>query len=361
MLKRERSKPSKLKPAPIQNVFYEVEFVPGLEPFVLEELHEKLVNLEEIYPYVKSGNFQFNFYGDPRQLLKLRSVGSAFVVKLFEVPRPLALLGHQNFSQLLTLIESVLSLHPEGSFKTFRISAAGSDSPVFRRIYKELELSTGLIPSQDGDLFLRVRKPIVRGDGFEVSIRLTPRPLSVRPWRVCDFPGAINSTVAYVMARLSEPSAGDVIVNLGCGSGTILIERLEMLPAKAAVGVDIDPEALACARRNVYAAGLTGKVDLLRGDMRSTGLNSGFADVIYADLPFGHILGSHADNIHLYPDTLKESARIAREGARGIFITSEIRLMRKVIDLCKHLWRQEGEVRLEMDKLRLMIFVLSRL
>ena len=63
----------------------------------------------------------------------------------------------------------------------------------------------------------------------------------------CDLRGALNASVAYVMATLAEPHRTERFVNLLCGSATLLIERLSLGPARLALGVDSSEPALACA------------------------------------------------------------------------------------------------------------------
>ena len=41
-------------------------------------------------------------------------------------------------------------------------------------------------------------------------------------------------------------------------------------------------------------------------------LASRSADRLYADMPFGHHIGSHENNERLYPAILREAARLAR-------------------------------------------------
>ena len=78
---------------------------------------------------------------------------------------------------------------------------------------------------------LRVRKADIRRDGWEVLIRLTPRPLSAREWRVCNMEGALNATIAAAMIEMTDPSARRPrVFNLMCGSGTLLIETTAACP-----------------------------------------------------------------------------------------------------------------------------------
>src|ERR1019366_6081772 len=115
---------------------------------------------------------------DLKRLNQLRSVVAVHAVELFDLPRPKALLGHQNLERLLGVARGVLSAYPAGVFSTFRISAAGADSPVFTRLKAEIATQLGLTNNdREGDLLFTVRRPPPGQSGWEVLIRTSPRPL----------------------------------------------------------------------------------------------------------------------------------------------------------------------------------------
>lgn len=309
----------------------------------------------------KPGNLPFTYSGDLDDLLKLRIAGSVYLVRHFAVPRPLALLGHQNFQQLLGDIRQVMALHSPGSFSTVRISAAGENSSVYDRLRAEISVATKLSPSfGEGDLLLRIRRPTDIAEGFQVSVRLSPRPLSTRPWRVCDMPGALNAPVARVMVQLTEPRPDDFFLNVACGSGTLLVERLEHSTARRVWGVDTDPDAIGCSRRNLLAAGLAEGVHLEQGDAGNLPLPDACVSAVVTDLPWGHLVGAHSSNAELYPRVLAESARVAMRGAKMVVLTAEARLLDRALREQTESWELERMVRLRLDSIQLRIYVLRR-
>jgi 23S rRNA G2445 N2-methylase RlmL len=177
---------------------------------------------------------------------------------------------------------------------------------------------------------------------------------------VCNQEGALNATVAYAMAVLSDPTDQDSVINLGSGSGSLLIERGAWGRAGLLLGVDDDSAMIACAGQNIAASTAKAGIQLLQGDVRRLPCASSSADVILADLPFGQLVGSHKDNMTLYPDVLREAARVAKPGARAVFITHEIRLMD---NLLRHseAWRTRQVIRITLRGLHPRIYVLSRL
>lgn len=386
------------------NATYDIEadVVPGLEPFARDEISARLGKHLQHLAIPSEGTLTFDYSGDLRELLKLRSVVAIYMVNHYPVPRPKALLGHQYFTSVLATIETVLKLHPDGTFRTIRISAAGEESAVLHRLREELAAHFGLIPITDeADLLLRLRNasphlnPLLRGGegdngphpnpllrwgegeintnsklkaqnselaegGWEVLTRISPRPLVTRAWRVSNMPGALNATVAYAMAKLTKPQADDVFLNLACGSGSLLIERLAMVRAHLALGCDIDRAALNHAAANLAAFQYGESAVLGEWDATHLPLKSRSVNALGADLPFGALIGSHAENEQLYPALLREAARVARSGSRFVALTHEIRLMEKVLAEQGKLWRLERTIRVKFGGLTPGIYLLRR-
>jgi tRNA (guanine6-N2)-methyltransferase len=317
--------------ADVDPITCEIEVIPGLEAIAAAELRERFRKRVAVLPVLKEGLLPILFEGDLDELLTLETVLAAYGQRWFPIARPKALLGHEHFTLLMSMIDVVRDLHPSGAFQSFRVSAAGQDSSVLVRLREMIEAETGLtyVP-EEGDLLIRLRRPLDRDDGWDVLMRLSPRPLSVRSWRVCNRAGALNASVAQAMVRLTRPHPDDVVLNLVCGSGTLLIERLRLGPARLAIGCDNDPEALVCAEENVAAAGLS-KILLEPWDVEALPMPDGCVDVVLADLPFGQLVGSHEQNLRLYPRLLREAARVIIGGGLLVAITQDIRLWENLV------------------------------
>jgi len=329
----------------------------GLEALARTEM-QRITGLR-LDPVHKDGVIGATMYGALQALFQLRCVTSIYAVRRFAIPRPRALLGDEHLRAVLATIEMVRRLHPAGTFQTLFLSAAGAESSVLQRFKHELCTRLGLMPGgEDGDLLIRLR-PAPDRDGWEVLVRLTPRPLATRLWRVCNREGALSGPVAYAMAVLSKPRDNDRILNVGCGSGSLMIERLFAGSAARVIGCDTDSEALACARRNLAAAGFSNRVELYDWDACHLPLPSGSIDVVLADLPFGHLVGSHATNLTLYPALLAEAARVTRPGGRAVLISHEVRLMERLLAELPG-WCIEQQLRVNLRGLYPRIFVLRR-
>jgi len=353
---------------------YELEVIYGLAEFAQEELCERLGSDIRLLSSPRKDRVRFRYAGNAHELLQLRRSVAVYHVEHLNIPRPKALLGHQHFQRLLGVIEQARALHPSGSFKSFHISAAGADSSVFTRVKVEIEEHTGLRYSAEvGDLLLAVRpaQPVtdaasVAEDGWEVAVRLSPRPLSARPWRVCDMPGALNGTVASAMMSLTRPSQQDRVMNLACGSGTLLIERLALSPVEQALGCDVDNAALACARQNLAASGYAGTVTLLHADAARVPLPTGWATTVCTDLPFGMLLGSHESNEAFYPSLLAEAGRLTVREGTLVVITQEVRLFERVLATHQEQWQMTRVIPIQLPastqagSIRPRIYLLQR-
>ena len=75
------------------------------------------------------------------------------------------------------------------------------------------------------------------------------------------------------------------ILDLGVGSGAILLSILAERPGGKGLGVDVSEDALAVARENAANLGLVGKIALLRGDW-TTGLGDSGFDVVVSNPPY---------------------------------------------------------------------------
>jgi tRNA (guanine6-N2)-methyltransferase len=327
----------------------ECEALPGLEELLGQEVQRRLGAGESL---------RFRFSRPLAELLQLRLAHGVYLVVAAAGARPTALLGHENLQRLRAAIDAALSLHPPGVFRSFRFSAAGSDTSTFRRLAAAVEgISSLPLEPEAGDLLLRVR----RGrSGWETLVRLTPRPLSARHWRVRNLAGALNAGIAAAMVELTGPRRGDRFANLACGSGTLLAERLLRCRAEEAIGYEIEAAPLEAAHANLAAAGLGRQAVLVRADATSLPRRDASLDAMVADLPYGDLMGSHAANAALYPALLREAARVAATNARLVVITQEVRLLESCLAEAGSPWLVERRIRVLQGGHRPLLAVLRR-
>jgi precorrin-6B methylase 2 len=87
------------------------------------------------------------------------------------------------------------------------------------------------------------------------------------PARTPDVPYVPTSQELVVeMLKLANVTKNDVVYDLGCGDGRIVITAAKQFGAHA-VGVDINPERIKEANENARKAGVADKVKFVEGDL----------------------------------------------------------------------------------------------
>ncbi|CAN5312720.1 class I SAM-dependent RNA methyltransferase [soil metagenome] len=337
----------------------EVTFLPGLGEIVADEITERLAPARPPRPVPgREDALLVDHVGRLERALSLRTAVAVFLVLTFDVPRPKSLTSGEHLPRIAAAMATSVRL---GAARTFRFEAAGHDSSVFQRLAAELAHATGLVHDDaEGEVVVRFRRTPRNAPqpgatraptdeaGWDVLVRLGGRPLSARPWRVADFPGAVNATIAAAIVRLVGTQADDRVANLMCGSGTLLIERLLAGPTATAVGVDIDPDAVRATEENVAAAGLADRATVTRADVTAAGgswRDAGPFDLVLADPPWGALHGSHVTNPALHSDLLRVAHEVAAPGAHLVVLTHEIKVMERCIREADAYWRVRAELR----------------
>ncbi len=307
-----------------------LEALRGVTPFILRELARALPDAQvlasretEVVVEIPEGSLP--------ALRALHTPVAAYQALTFPIRRPRELLATENLAVVAAVIAGVKSVRPRMPFTSLRLGAAGADTPEFQRVAEEWAARAGLgVDPRDGDLLIRVRQD-PDDVGWQVLVRITPRPLSARAWRVANYPGAVNATIAAAVVDLLEPRPGDRFTDLMCGSGTIVLERLARGPAARVVACDINPEAIAAARANQRAARFKGAVEWICADMRTLDPGEDGFDRLVANPPWGELLGDHDANDELYADLLTAAARMAGDEGRFVVLTHDIRRFERLL------------------------------
>jgi len=91
-----------------------------------------------------------------------------------------------------------------------------------------------------------------------------------------DPPKEVRLDVPYVptpqkvvdeMLKLAGVKDGDVVYDLGCGDGRIVVTAVKGFKAKRGVGVDIDPERVKESKQNAKDAKVEDRVEFREGDV----------------------------------------------------------------------------------------------
>jgi release factor glutamine methyltransferase len=111
---------------------------------------------------------------------------------------------------------------------------------------------------------------------WKIMLSVNPHVLTPRP----------DTEVIVDMALKSFPEQmAFQMLDLGVGSGAILLSILAERPAAKGLGIDVSEEALAVARENAANLGLAGQVALLRGDW-TAGLGEASFDLVVSNPPY---------------------------------------------------------------------------
>ncbi|MGH7797054.1 MAG: SAM-dependent methyltransferase [Candidatus Binatia bacterium] len=102
--------------------------------------------------------------------------------------------------------------------------------------------------------------------------------------------------VVEVMVRLANVKAGEVVYDLGCGDGRIVIAAVREFGARG-VCVDIDPQRIAESRENARAAAVADRIRFLNQDLFVTDVSEAAVVMLFL---------SPALNLKLRPKLLRE-------------------------------------------------------
>jgi SAM-dependent methyltransferase len=98
------------------------------------------------------------------------------------------------------------------------------------------------------------------------------------------------------MLDLGNVTKKDVVIDLGCGDGRIVVEAVRKYGARG-IGIDIDPERIAEARENARKAGVGGRIEFRTQDLFEADIGSATVVMLYL---WPHI------NLRLLPKLRKE-------------------------------------------------------
>jgi cyclopropane fatty-acyl-phospholipid synthase-like methyltransferase len=87
-----------------------------------------------------------------------------------------------------------------------------------------------------------------------------------------------REAVANAMMELAGVTKDDVVYDLGCGDGALVVAAAKR--GARVIGVDIDPQRIQEATENVRAAGVADRVTLIRGDIFDPAIAIGDATVV---------------------------------------------------------------------------------
>jgi release factor glutamine methyltransferase len=182
-------------------------------------------------------------------------------------------------------------------------AAGASRADILTDPYRPLE--PGQVRRLDELVERRARREpishILGRQGFwSIMLKVTPDVLTPRP---------DTELIVSIALKSFDETDRFAVLDLGVGSGAILLAILAERPAARGLGIDVSEEALAVARENAASLGLEGRAALLRGDW-TAGLADESFDLVVSNPPYvrsGEIAG-------LEPEVRDHEPRLALDG-----------------------------------------------
>jgi SAM-dependent methyltransferase len=88
-----------------------------------------------------------------------------------------------------------------------------------------------------------------------------------------------RQAVVDAMLNVAKVKAGDVVYDLGCGDGRIVVSAAKL--GARGIGIDIDPQRVAEANQNVQKSGVGDRVKILNQDLFMTDLSEASVVTLY--------------------------------------------------------------------------------
>ena len=297
-------------------------FIAGLRDVVSNEISQYL-NLRIIAE--DADLFYLDFVKDLIDIKKLRSVSRAYVIVQDPKYNPLYISNHKSI--LDNLIEIVISDN-KNKFKTFKITCSGSDSPEVRSIAEYIEEKHTLTEEEEADMKIHIIK---NNEIWEIGIQITPRPLSLRSYKLMNMSGAMDPTIAYAVNSFCELDKMESYLNVFSGSATLLIEAGQCYPnLKELIGFDNNKKNISLAIQNIKKTELIKKIQLKEKDIFNNPYLGKF-DAITSDLPFGMSMSKNEDLENLYQCFIEYCERTLNFNGKMVVYTSKHEILKRII------------------------------
>ncbi len=242
-----------------------------------------------------------------------------------ERPRPLAVEGDTAGEALARATALLRRAGVEGPRRDARLLLAETLSASPGALFGTPEQRlNGLEAARFAGFVARrqAREPVSRILGrrefWSLSFAIGPATLDPRP--------DSEALVEAVLARAKDLAGPLTILDLGTGSGCLLLALLSELPEARGLGVDRDPAALAMARQNALSLGLEDRAAFAVGDWGAA--LAGQWRVIVCNPPYVR----HADIGRLAPEITQYDPRVALDGG-GDGLAAYRRVVSDIADL----------------------------
>ena len=185
------------------------------------------------------------------------------------------------------------------------------------------EYYTNIKPKME-DYDICVRADLV-GNNVVITTQLNTQDLS-KDRHFLKFRNAvtIKTNIAYVMVRLANLKTGDHVLDPFCGSGTLLLEAMEVMKKQVTcTGMDVSRRSAEGSRENAIEAGFNDTMcKFVCSDARGLRkhISDDSVDAIVSNLPWGVVTGSDTDLQTMYEIFLRNSWYVMKSGSRIVML-----------------------------------------
>jgi len=332
--------------------------VSGLERIAWREIearlsHATLIGFRRFRD--KNGIVVFEYRGDPKDLLQLRSTEDVFYLVAHEERVPLDRRGLRTIQEAIKQSRTFdvgLRIHRDirgaqgGGRTTFRVIARKQGARHrYRRVDAQRAAERGILRRYDfkwrlveDKAHLEIWFALLDREAF-YGLRLSDRTMRHRSYKTRHLPASLRPTVASAMIFLSDPQPHDVFLDPMCGASTILIERALAGRYRFLLGGDIDPGAVETSLANIGPR--YKPIQMHHWDATCLPLKDGSVEKVVSNLPFGEQIGTHRDNAVLYPRLFREVGRVVKPGGRLVLLSGEHQLMKDTLSKSRSLLLRE--------------------
>jgi tRNA (guanine6-N2)-methyltransferase len=317
---------------------YIAQTQPGFEAIAADEIaaNEGALIRTTLSIGDKNGMVIFEYPHDPSELMELRTIEDLFeqVLVVTDLPPTFAALRELGDGVERATIEPALQrarqIRPgrggHGKLR-YRVVARQVGETHYRRVDAQVAVEKAIARRADHSWRLDEEGGLefwltLFPDEALLALRLSDEKMRHRTYKIEHIPASLRPSAAAALVFLTKPSEHDRFLDPMCGAGTILIERAHFGRYRMLLGGDESLEALAVAQENVGTR--YQPIELHEWDARSLPLDANSITAAAVNLPFGKQIGSVEDNRVLYPDVLRELARVMRPAARLALISGDI-------------------------------------
>lgn len=171
-------------------------------------------------------------------------------------------------------------------------------------------------------------------DFHHITLAVRPPVLIPRP----ETEGLVDLVLAALDSSCHRRDAPRMVLDVGCGSGAVLLAVLAARPDCIGVGVDVAEHAVALTRENALRLGLNERVTVVHGTTHDV---QGIFDVMVSNPPY-----IRDDEMQGLPDEvgLYEDEQALRGGSDGL------QIVREILDDAPRLVKPGGAVAMEVGE-----------